>query len=62
MSERLKPCPFCGGKAKLRAFALHFGAEMPYAFYVGCDDCEASSNHYDYRKEAIEAWNRRVIE
>lgn len=59
MSEELKPCPFCGGEARIIA--------KPYEpkVCVGCDDdtCLGFSGLgwlYDSDKEATEAWNRRA--
>lgn len=59
MSEELKPCPFCGGEARIIA--------KPYEpkVFVGCDDdtCLGFSGLgwlYDSEKEATEAWNRRA--
>lgn len=59
MSEELKPCPFCGGEARIIA--------KPYEpkVCVGCDDdtCLGFSGLgwlYDSEKEATEAWNRRA--
>ena len=51
----LKPCPFCGGKAKL------FGTESNGIFYVKCLECDVDSN-FDTDEEAIAAWNRRAVE
>lgn len=55
----LKPCPFCGGEARIIA--------KPYEpkVCVGCDDdtCLGFSGLgwlYDSEKEATEAWNRRA--
>lgn len=59
MSEELKPCPFCGGDARIIA--------KPYEpkVCVGCDDdtCLGFSGLgwlYDSEKEATEDWNRRA--
>ena len=55
MSEELKPCPFCGGEARL----IHLNDVNKY---VECVDCNAESALYDRRIQAIEAWNNRPIE
>ncbi len=47
----LKPCPFCGGKAKVQRF-------VDYDL-IRCLNCKASSCHTN-EKQAISAWNRRV--
>ena len=55
----LKPCPFCGGKAK-------FIYSMPYNA-VKCTKCKVfgktivdSYEQQDGKAEAIEAWNNRA--
>ena len=57
----LKPCPFCGGEAKLRetTYGNNIGA---YFVYCANRDCEVSpsTGYRRFRKEAIEAWNRRA--
>ena len=53
---KLKPCPFCGGKAE----------QINYAdlFNIGCLKCRIKTdmslrNEYAV-EQAIQAWNRRV--
>ncbi len=54
MNYKLKPCPFCGGKAKLFE-------DKDYQIYsVTCTECDAGTNAYGIRQDAIEAWNGRV--
>jgi Lar family restriction alleviation protein len=49
----LKPCPFCGGSAKL--------ASGPWTMkYVVCEVCDAEGPYLKGKDEAIEAWNSRV--
>ena len=58
----LKPCPFCGGKAKLRMFKgkdfVSFGvfclADQQQGYQHG-----HSIGNYDSQEEAIADWNRR---
>lgn len=51
MSARLKPCPFCGGEAKLY--------ESVALYKVRCNDCGASAFGISV-KEVVASWNRRV--
>lgn len=56
MSE-LKPCPFCGGEAKIKA---RYYRAINYFCYNGvCQECNASMDTKDTEAEAIEAWNTR---
>lgn len=61
--DELKPCPFCGGKAKLithRNYATNGHAD----YYVECgtDGCTMCLGGicFGCAEEAIEAWNRRT--
>lgn len=56
MSDNLKACPFCGGKAKLSSFR----DELGYQFSgVRCQKCYCGTQDFKSEKKAIEAWNRR---
>lgn len=58
MSEELKPCPFCGGKARLRSGTI---VTLPM-HQVYCLSCGAGCGHRYTEAEAIEAWNTRYEE
>lgn len=66
MENDLKPCPFCGGEARM---AQNYQGQK----YVWCDECGAGvwgKDTEDWRvdtigerkarKAAADAWNRRV--
>ena len=48
----LKPCPFCGGEAKIY--------RSKYDAFVGCDKCHISTWSGDSEQELVDAWNRRA--
>lgn len=61
----LKPCPFCGGAAKLRVSEEAWDSSV----YVECTKCGASTKMWPYVFEfeeegatnrAVESWNRRA--
>ncbi|MDR1001693.1 MAG: Lar family restriction alleviation protein [Oscillospiraceae bacterium] len=58
MSDKLLPCPFCGGEAVMLC-------DMDGNFYVKCDsvgDCRAESGRYTTNTEAAHFWNLRHSE
>lgn len=66
VSEELKPCPFCGGEAKVEIGLHNFDDAQ-----VDCQQCGASGPLHDEapfrdgardynRAEAIAAWNQRA--
>lgn len=56
MSEPLKSCPFCGGKAEYKTCC----SVQPYIpHWVKCVECGAEWPIRGTKKKAIEAWNRR---
>lgn len=52
--EDLKPCPFCGCRARLR------GDDFWNGYFVRCVGCFVETDYNSTELEAIEAWNRRV--
>lgn len=63
--ERLKPCPFCGHVAAIRAADHGHGMSRGHDKFQLSAECTNSScavrtpEHYATREAAIEAWNRR---
>lgn len=60
---KLKPCPFCGGEAKVGRI---FGHET--VFCTGCDACILPSPYNSFANadneldESIKMWNKRAGE
>ena len=58
MTEKLKPCPFCGGEANLKDTSGFIVAK--------CESCGAESGvvkvsaEYCANDKAAESWNRRT--
>ena len=54
----LKPCPFCGGKARLMTYDT-YGSH-----YVKCDNvsCGIVTWIHTTGEEAVEAWNKMVTD
>ena len=55
--NELKPCPFCGGKAEIKADPM-----IGEIFYtVRCSVCHARVHYANVDKQKkIDEWNRRV--
>ena len=71
MSKELKPCPFCGGWAVVKATTKRIG----FTIWCECGECHAKTEGYcpniekedaslanieECKNKAIELWNRRV--
>lgn len=56
MSGELKPCPFCGGGARV------FQGWSELDNYVGCCKCGARTQWEHTEQKAVENWNRRVAD
>ena len=60
MGIKLKPCPFCGGKASIE---IRYGA-LPTK-YIMCENCKATTGFYAYvcsNEKISEFWNMRKFE
>lgn len=59
MATELKPCPFCGGKAKAIKF-LRITLKQKDTYYVECAVCRVRTMVELDIDTAIETWNRRA--
>ena len=55
---KLKPCPFCGGKATLDEITDEDGVGIG-DFVVSCSNCEAFLLPHNNKQELIDQWNTR---
>lgn len=59
---KLKPCPFCGGKASL--YTLYDGNRTYYVIVCETAGCRASEDYawsyQDDKMTAVSAWNNRT--
>lgn len=62
MSEKLKPCPFCGAKEDDEDEPLVcFWISGIDDYQICCDKCGANTGWFGRNmEEAVEAWNRRA--
>lgn len=57
---KLKPCPFCGGKAHKRiVFPVDADGMEMNMYIVGCETCDISFSFLWDEECAIELWNTR---
>ena len=52
----LKPCPFCGGKARVICNPFAEGD----AYFITCVECDMLTGNFDSEALVIEAWNARA--
>ncbi len=55
----LKPCPFCGGEAKMLDLRK---AHLGVFYFVECRErkCQVKTRYLCTEEEAAEVWNRRA--
>lgn len=61
MTNKLKPCPFCGKRPQIYKFPK-FPKGASWAIQCEYSGMIVSTRHMQSKKEAIEAWNRRAGE
>ena len=62
MSDKLKPCPFCGGDAMLIGRPLHFNHmfdDGERAYHIECSLCWVRTPEVTDEESAVNSWNRR---
>ena len=60
MSETIKPCPFCGGKAWL---TTNYSARIKRHFvFCKCDLCGGQSKAYTSEEDPAETWNNAACD
>jgi len=58
MTTKLKPCPFCGGKASLKHVDPYLTAS--YEIIISCNQCSiAITDDFEKEQELIKFWNTR---
>ena len=57
MSDKLKPCPFCGGQGGLVFEDVDY---VGHEYAVQCNKCGIITEYYENPIIAIEHWNRRA--
>lgn len=58
MTDKLLPCPFCGGEAEV--FDYFNQGKQKTRWQVNCTKCMGAFGENDSKHEAIEKWNKRV--
>lgn len=57
MTNKLKPCPFCGGEGEIR---IVMRSNKPDGYWIRCQNCMAAIDVYNTQYESVIAWNRRA--
>ena len=57
---KLKPCPFCGGKAKFVLGERYREEHKQSNDWIECSSCSVETAYFVTPEEAAEAWNKRA--
>ncbi|WP_276934259.1 Lar family restriction alleviation protein [Dielma fastidiosa] len=60
MEQKLKHCPFCGGKAEI---VKNYDHNMDAVCWVECTECSCRTeeDYIENEKEIVNTWNKRVM-
>ncbi len=64
MKAKLKPCPYCGGKAELYKTEWELGKRgVPnHPYWIICTKCGVNTQPTGTKRAVIKCWNRRTKE
>ena len=53
--DKLKPCPFCGGKARIEKYVDN----VETTWSVNCTDCDIGTVFESNKNDMVRKWNTR---
>jgi Lar family restriction alleviation protein len=59
MAIKLKPCPFCGGEARIEKFTSKTNGFNDTTWSVNCMECDIGTIFDSDKKDMILKWNTR---
>ncbi len=60
MTEKLKPCPFCGGEADILSYdSIRLDSWLYHVYRAECQNCHTTQPSVTSFIEAVRIWNRR---
>ena len=59
MSEKVRPCPFCGEKIQMCVANRYYFASSFASSFVRCGNCYCRGPMEPTEQRAIQAWNHR---
>ena len=55
----LKPCPFCGGEARISEKIVEYNGKRINEYMCYCSSCFCSTPPFPIKDDAINVWNKR---